>query len=116
MNHEFDPLDQHAQEAATSHDDEARRLQRLIEESDFKWLMGDKRGRRIVWRLLEVAGVSHTPFALDPYVTAFKCGEQNTGQRLLAQIHELCPERYHEMVKEQQDARRTNSREQPTAE
>lgn len=56
-----------------------------------------------MWRWLEKTGLFRNPFVPGGHgLTEFKCGEQNIGQQLLAEIHELCPEKYHEMVKEQQ--------------
>jgi len=100
---EHDPLDERAQEAAKSEQDKARRLRQQIDEDDFNWLMSDKRGRRFVWRqVLEVTGVFRNPFTGEDARTNFRCGEMNVGQHLLAKIHQLCPEKYHLMVKEAQ--------------
>lgn len=102
MSRDFDPLDVRAQEAAESQADDAKRLQQQIDADDFLWLMSDKRGRRLMWRqLLEPTGVFRNPFTGNSE-TYFRCGEMNVGQRLMAKIHELCPEQYHLMVKEQQ--------------
>ena len=74
---------------------------------DFKWLMGNKQGRRFVWRLLEKAGVFRTTFRLNNEM-AFLEGMRNMGLILVADIHEICPEKYHIMVKEADDnAKRT---------
>lgn len=98
-----DPLDSSAQEAAQADQAKAEQLQRLQEVEDFKWLMANKQGRRIIWRLLGLTGLFRNAFVPgDQAVTGFRCGEQNIGHRLLSEIHELCPEKYHEMVKEQQ--------------
>lgn len=107
------PLDPSAQEAAQAKQAEAEHLQRLQEADDFKWLMANKVGRRIMWRLLGMAGLFRNAFVPgDQGTTNFRLGEQNIGQRLLHEIHEFCPEKYHEMVKEQQKydrSRRTRS-------
>lgn len=110
MSEEFDPRDLNAQEAATRKTDDARRLQRQIEEDDFKELMQHPWGRRLMWRLLGMTGVYRNPFVGSREATDFRCGEQNIGQMLMADIHELCPEMYHVMVKEQQsDGRRKSA-------
>jgi len=49
----FDPLDLRAQEKALADNSERNKLTHQKEQEDFKWMMGNKRGRRIVWRLLE---------------------------------------------------------------
>ena len=47
----YDPTDIRSQERAKADTDLRNRLAKDTEESDLKWLMGSKRGRRIVWRL-----------------------------------------------------------------
>ena len=51
----------------------AARAQRQ-EADDTAWLMSGKRGRRIVWRLLERAGVFHAVFTPDALGMAFTAG------------------------------------------
>lgn len=109
MTGEYEPPDHLKQQAADAQDAEATRQQRLREESDFKFIMGSKQGRRFMWRLLALTHVHHTPFTGQRETTDFRCGEQNVGMQLLAEIHGLCPERYVEMVKEQQQDERSRS-------
>jgi len=71
------------------------------ELDDLKWLMGNKRGRRVVWRLLRSAGVYRLSF--DPHnasVTAFNEGQRNQGLRLLAIVQEHCGVDYGLMLQE----------------
>ena len=82
-----------------------RKLARDNEDSDFKWLMSSKRGRRIVWRQLERAGVFRLSFNTNAMAMAFAEGSRNEGLRVLTQIHTLCPELYATMVKEANDNR-----------
>lgn len=110
MSEDFDPTDIDARQVAEAEAEDAKRLEREQDAEDFKWLMSDKRGRRFVWRLLSMTRLFHTPYTGKDSDTNFRCGEQNIGQQVLAEIHELCPERYHEMVKEQHDARRKRER------
>ena len=97
---EYDPTDVQAQEAARESQDRERKLSQDTEESDFKWLMGSKRGRRIVWRLLEKAGVFRSVFNTNSMAMAFAEGGRNYGLHTVALIHTLCPELYPVMVKE----------------
>ena len=101
----FDPLDLRGQEAAKEQSDERKRLAIGQEQDDFKWLMGSKRGRRIVWRLLERTGVFRTSFTGNSE-TFFREGQRNVGLMLMAQIHEVCPDQYALMLKEQHDVRK----------
>lgn len=97
----YDPTDIRSQERAKADTDLRNKLLEDTEESDFKWLMGDERGRRIVWRFLDRAGVFRLSFNENPMIMAFNEGIRNEGLRTFTQIHTLCPELYLVMVKEQ---------------
>ena len=97
----YDPTDIRSQERAKADTDLRNKLVKDTEESDLKWLMGSKRGRRIVWRFLDRAGVFRLSFNTNSMTMAFNEGNRNEGLRILAQIHTLCPELYPVMVKEQ---------------
>lgn len=98
---DFDPLDTESNEAARAAD-EARKVQlRKQEAADFVWLMNDPRGRRIVWRALAAAGVFQSSFDPNAMTMAFAEGRRSEGLRTLARVHELCPDLYPIMMKEQ---------------
>lgn len=101
----FDPLDLRGQEKTQADTSERNKLALLTEQEDFKWLMGNKRGRRIVWRLLERTGVYRSSFTGNSE-TFFREGMRNVGLTLLAQIHEITPDQFAVMLKEQQDVRK----------
>lgn len=96
----YDPTDIRGQERTRSEEDQRNKLAKDTEESDLKWLLGSKRGRRIVWRLLEQAGTFRLSFNTNAMQMAFAEGNRNSGNRLLAIIHAQCPELYPVMVKE----------------
>ena len=96
----YDPTDIRSQERAKSETETRARLAKDTEESDLKWLMGSKRGRRIVWRQLEQAGVFRLSFNTNAMQMAFNEGNRNNGNRLLAIIHSTCPELHPVMVNE----------------
>lgn len=102
---EYDPTDIRKQERVTADAEAQKRISRDSEESDFKWLMGSKRGRRIIWRSLERAGVFRTSFNTNSMAMAFAEGNKNEGVRTIGLIHTLCPELYATMVKEANDYR-----------
>lgn len=77
--------------------------QRDTEAGDIKWMMGNKRGRRILWRFLEGAGVYRSTFNTDPLLMAFAEGNRNYGLRLLALIQAGSAENYTLMIKENTD-------------
>ena len=102
----FDPLDQQGQEHAKNLLDERKKLAYRTEIDDVKWLMSDKRGRRIVWRILEEACVFKLSFDASPIVMSFNEGRRSEGLRLMATLHEHCSARYQEMVEEAQNDNR----------
>lgn len=100
----YDPLDLRGQERAKEQSDEVRKLSIDQEKMDMQWLMGSKRGRRIMWRLLERTGVYRSSFTGNSE-TFFREGQRNVGLMLMAQVHEVCPDQYAVMLKEQQNVR-----------
>jgi hypothetical protein len=70
--------------------------------------MGNKRGRRVIWRLLDQAGVFRSSFNTNAMTMSFAEGHRNYGLRILALIHSQCPELYPTMMKEQTADERTN--------
>lgn len=109
MSH-YDPTDIDAQERMQADKALRNKLAKDTEESDLKWLMGSKRGRRIVWRLLDRAGVFRLSFNTNAMTMAFNEGNRNYGLHVLAQIHATCPELYAAMTKEQTDDRSNRER------
>lgn len=97
----FDPLDTTSQARAKADTEARSKLVQQQETDDVKWLMSTKRGRRIVWRQLERAGVFQLSFNPTAMVMAFNEGRRSEGLRTLAQIHEFCPEQYTNMTQEQ---------------
>lgn len=102
---EFDPTDIPGQEREQAEKALVRKLSKDTEESDLKWLMSKRQGRRIVWRLLDQAGVFRPVFNTNAMSMAFAEGNRNYGLRLLTQIHSVTPELYPIMVKEHHDNR-----------
>lgn len=106
----FDPLDIRGQERVKEETQQRDRLAQVNEAEDFKWLMGSKRGRRIVWRLLDRAGVFRLSFNTNSMAMAFAEGNRNEGLRIMTQIHTLCPELYSVMTKENANERIADGR------
>jgi hypothetical protein len=105
MSKEFDPLDMRGQDRDKEEKSLRNKLDYQNEEADLKWLMNSKRGRRVVWRLLEQSGVFRLSFNTNAMSMAFAEGNRNFGNRTLSMIHSLCPELYATMVKEQTNER-----------
>ena len=68
----------------------------------FRWLMGDARGRLLMWERLAEAGVFRCSMASSPELTAFREGRRDMGLRDLGLIMRLCPEQYTRMAAEAQ--------------
>ena len=97
----FDPLDTRSQDDVRAKGEAASQLERINEGEDFKWLMSNKRGRRVIWRLLGKTGVYRSSFNHSGSVTAFNEGARNIGLMLIDAIHEFCPELFLTMLQEQ---------------
>jgi uncharacterized protein (DUF849 family) len=85
-----DPTDLHAQQRAA--DQAARDAAREAkqERDDLAWLMSGPRGRRIVWRQIDRAGVfKGSTFTPDAMSMAFAEGVRNPAMRLLQMVHAM---------------------------
>jgi len=101
---EFDPTDIEAIREAHRLKEEHEAFLKRRDTDDFKWLMSDKRGRRIVYRLLADTGVFRNPFVPGQTdLSDYNCGVMSIGQKFFADINEFCPERYETMITEQKD-------------
>ena len=98
-------MDIRGQERAQAERNLRERIARDNEDSDVKWLMSSKRGRRFVWRLMDQAGTFRSVFNTNAMAMAFAEGNRNTGLRILAMVTSLCPEHYPAMLKENTDDR-----------
>lgn len=94
-----------------SPDDEAEQQRQQVEkarredflqqryEGDIKWLMSDKRGRRIVHAVLAETGLYQLSFTGNSE-TFFREGRRDVGLKLLATIERLSPDGYIKMLQE----------------
>lgn len=96
----YDPTDTRALDRAHAERQTRDKAQADTEASDVKWLMKGPRGRRHIWRQLELAGVFRSSFNTNAMTMAFAEGQRNIGLRLLSMVHEHCPELYNCMVEE----------------
>lgn len=94
------PLDTDALDATRAEERERQRILELQEHEDLKWLMGTKRGRRIVHRQLERAGVWQLSFNTNAMTMAFNEGRRNEGLALTHKLMTACPEQWAMMIKE----------------
>ncbi len=79
------------------------------------WLMSGPRGRRIVWRQIDRAGVlKGTSFAPDAMTMAFSEGVRNPAMRLLGLVLQL--DEFGLMVRENMPAAKPQTQEEATDE
>jgi hypothetical protein len=98
----YNPMDIRAYERLQAEEAARAKREKDVEDADVRWLMSRRAGRRIVWRLLERAGVfriSYQP-GMDALTAVFNEGKRNEGNYLLGRINELCPDLYVLMTKE----------------
>ena len=100
-----DPTDLRGQQEEKSESEARKRLIREGEIADVKWLMSSRRGRRVMWRLLDLSGPFRLSFDTNALKMAFAEGNRNLGNQLFNEVMILCPEMYAVMVKEQGDDR-----------
>jgi len=94
------PTDLEQQESLRREEQQRLRVLALQENEDLKWLMGSKRGRRIMHRLLERAGVFQLSFNTNAMTMAFNEGRRNEGLALTNKLMAACPEQWALMLKE----------------
>ena len=94
LEYEFDA----EQAASNAEADKAKRFQEL---DDIKFLMSSAQGRRVLYRLLAIAGVHSTAFRVSgSRETDFTLGMQNFGYLLQAEVNVACPNFYLQMLRE----------------
>lgn len=71
-----------------------------LQRADFRWLMTERAGRRIIWQLLEEAGVFRSSFTGDAEGTFFAEGRRALGLSLLGKILSYCQDEFVLMLKE----------------
>lgn len=104
----YDPTDLRGQQVDKREAEARRKGIRETEVADVKWLMSSPRGRRIMWRLLDLSGPFRLSFDTNAMKMAFNEGSRNLGNQLFNEVMMLCPELYPVMVKEQRNDRDGN--------
>jgi len=70
------------------------------QHEDMRWLMGHAQGRRVVWRMLEQAGIYRDSFTGNS-TTFYNEGRRAMGLFVLEQVMAACPEKFAVMMNEQ---------------
>lgn len=82
---------------------DAEQKQKLLEErqrDDLIHVMSSQQGRRVIWKLLDAAGVFRVSWTGDNNATNFNEGRRNEGLRLFNDVMAFCPDLYMDMAKE----------------
>ncbi|WP_287372432.1 hypothetical protein [Prosthecochloris sp.] len=108
------PLDRRGQEEHQAREEEFQRIVEETRHADFAWLMGNQRGRRLVWWFLEMGNVFETSFDTNALAMARKSGLKEQGIELWRMINEICPEKYVKMAVEQNQFRNEHYRDDST--
>lgn len=112
MTASHDPTDVSGLEAIQAGAAARERRVAELEAADFKWLAGNKRGRRIIHRLLSKCGVWRTSFTGNS-TTFFNEGQRNIGLMVLEWMHEHAPEAYVQMLQEHKANRNERTNDTP---
>lgn len=69
-------------------------IRREREMNDLRFVMGHEQGRRFVWRLLTITGITRSSFETNALSMAMKEGQRNVGLTLTAEIMEADTKSY----------------------
>lgn len=95
-----DPFDWQAEEQARAAREARTDLERQRTDEALAWAMDDPRGRRLIWSLLERAGVYRTTFTGEALSGAFAEGRRDQGLFLLDAVLRVSPAHYETMMRE----------------
>ncbi|MGA9070077.1 MAG: hypothetical protein WB424_07475 [Terracidiphilus sp.] len=99
----YDPTDLRGRQAEKREADTRKQSARDVQIADLKWLMSSPRGRRFMWRLLDLSGPFRISFDTNAMKMAFNEGNRNLGNQMFSEVMTFCPELYPVMVKEQRN-------------
>jgi hypothetical protein len=94
---EAGPLGNQQKEQVVARDARTKARQR---DEAFRWLMGDRKGRLLMWELLDKTGVFRGGL-IDTARLLFNEGARNVGLKYLADIQRLAPQQFITMQAEQ---------------
>lgn len=89
-----EPFDIDGAKARDTQRADNRRAANEAADKDLRFVMGDARGRRFVWSLLEEAGVFRSTFNVSALAMAHAEGGRNQGLRLLNRLLRTTPAEY----------------------
>jgi len=72
----------------------------LGQSEDLRFILGDARGRRFVWRVLEECRAYQSVFNTNSLITHYNAGRQDLGHWLLSEVTGCDENLYFQMFKE----------------
>lgn len=96
MSETFDVSDPKTVKAAVK----SAKAAEAIAREGLRQTMQTEQGRRWLYRLLMFCDPFRNPFSSDALVMAQRCGEVNIGLQIIADMDEVSPELYLQMMKE----------------
>lgn len=96
-----DPFDNRGQERTRQQAADAAQEARDLQNADLRTLMGTAPGQRVMWWLMELAGVYRSSFNHSGSVMAFNEGQRNIGLVLVNRLNDACPQQFAAMLIEQ---------------
>lgn len=101
MSNDHNPTEPQSGEQAIAEKRQREKSERTEELQDIRWLMHQRRGRRIVHRLLVQLGVFQSSFNTNALTMAFNEGRRNEGLKFLELVMTSSPADYSTMMQEQ---------------
>lgn len=103
-----DPFDLAGNEKEARERKKQQRTANYLAGEDVKVFMDSKRGRRVMWQILEIAGLYRSSYTGNND-TFFREGMRNVGLVIVARIQEACPESFIQMLSEQKHERSSST-------
>jgi hypothetical protein len=94
-----DPTDLEGQRSDAEAKAKARENAMATEAADLEWLMSSPRGRRVLWRILEGAGLYRSSFTGNSE-TFFREGERKVALDLQGKVAKAAPRDFQTMMQE----------------
>lgn len=100
-----DPTDIKGQTAEQIETEAKKHARRETEKDDIKQVMASRQGRRLMWRLISLAGVYRSTWSPVHAEMARAEGRREFGVLLIDEVHAACPEQYEVMKREARNGR-----------
>lgn len=76
-------------------------------------IMFTEDGRRWMREVLELCRIGDNPFSKDALIMSFRCGEINIGNQLMAQVMNVAPQQYMQMMNEATSVAEDEKKDEP---